>query len=246
MLVLLERVGHAVIEAVTVTIGIFTHRIRFKLLWQQLYRFGVESVPIIVMSGVFTGSILTYQSYYALVHFGSVEMMGQLVAMSIHRELGPVMCALLLAGRAASSCTAEIMLMRETDQMDALKVLGADLYQWVIYPRLLGYWLANILLSFIFNAVALLTSGILAVTKFSLDWSGYWSRMSQGIFMQPDITMWLHKAVLFGWIVSIVMIRQGMYVQPSNEGMANAVTRTVVVSSTLILFLDMIVTSISL
>lgn len=246
MIVALERLGSAVLEGLALSFGVFFHPIKWRLLCQHMYRFGVESLPIIVMSGVFTGSILTYQSYYALIQFGSVEMMGQLVALSVHRELGPVMCALLLAGRAASSCTAELMLMRETDQMDALKVLGADLYQWVVYPRLLGYWLASIFLSMIFNGAALFTSGILAVSKFSLDWAGYWSRMSQGIFFDPDISMWLYKSVLFGWIVAIIMIRQGMHVQPSNEGMANAVTRTVVISSTLILFIDMIVTSLSL
>lgn len=246
MLVMLEHIGNAILEGLCLSLGMLSRRIKLRLLWQHMYRFGVESLPVIIMSGIFTGSILTYQSYYALVQFGSVEMMGQLVAMSIHRELGPVMCALLLAGRAASSCTAELMLMRETGQMDALKVLGADLHQWVIYPRVIGYWLSSVLLSIIFNSIALFTSGLLAVSKFSLDWSGYWSRMSQGIFMQPDITMWLHKTVLFGWIVAIIMIRQGMCVEPSNEGMAHAVTRTVVISSTWILFLDMIVTSLSL
>jgi phospholipid/cholesterol/gamma-HCH transport system permease protein len=137
------------------------------------------------------------------------------------------------------------MLMRETDQMNALKVLGADINQWIIYPRILGYWLASIMLSIIFNAIALLTSAVLAVTKFSLDWSGYWAQMSQGVLFDPDITMWLYKALVFGWVVALVMIRQGMYVQPSNEGMANAVTRTVVFSSILILFVDMVVTSFS-
>ena len=240
-----ENLGHCCLEALCLTLGVFTHRIRWKLLCVQMFRFGVESIPLIVMSAIFTGSILTFQSYYALSQFGSIEIMGQLVGMSLHRELGPVMCALLMAGRAASSCTAELMLMRETDQMNALKVLGADLKQWIVYPRILGYWLANIMLSLIFNAVALLTSAILGVTKFSLEWGAYWSQMSQGVFFDPDITMWLYKSIIFGWVVAMVMIRQGMYVQPSNEGMANAVTRTVVMSSTLILFMDMIVTSFS-
>lgn len=246
MIKALERLGHAILEAFSLTLGMIFRMGRWNLVWQQLYRFGVESLPIILMSAAFTGSILTYQSYYALAQFGSVEMLGQLVAMSVHRELGPVMCALLLAGRAASSCTAELMLMRETEQMDALKVLGANINHWVIYPRLLAYWLASIMLSIVFNAVALIVSGILAVNKFSLSWDSYWSRMSHGIYYDPDMTMWLHKAILFGWIVAIVMIRQGMYVQPSNEGMASAVTRTVVISSTLILFFDMVITFFSL
>jgi len=245
MMYFFHILGLCVIEAVTLTYGLVTHRIRWQLLWQQLFRFGVESIPIIVMSAVFTGSILTFQAYFSLAQFGSVEILGQLVGMSVHRELGPVMCALLLAGRAASSCTAELMLMRETDQMNALKVLGADLRQWIIYPRILGYWLANILLSFIFNAVALLTSAVLAVTKFSLEWDTYWSQMSQGVYFSPDITMWLSKSFIFGWVVAITMIHQGMHVRPSNEGMASAVTRTVVISSTLILFMDMVVTSFS-
>lgn len=235
--------GQCVIEACTLTFGLFRKRVRMDVLLQQMFRFGVQSVPVIVMSAVFTGSILTYQSYYALAQFGSVEVVGQLVGMSVHRELGPVMCALLFAGRAASSCTAELMLMRETDQMNALKVLGADLHQWVIYPRILAYWLTSMLLSFIFNAIALLTSAVLAVTKFSLTWDAYWSQMSQGVMMHPDIAMWMYKSCIFGWIVAITMIRQGMYVQPSNEGMANAVTRTVVISSSLILFMDMIITT---
>ena len=245
MMYFFHILGQCVIEAVTLTCGLVMHRIRWQLLWQQLFRFGVESMPIIVMSAVFTGSILTFQAYYSLAQFGSVEILGQLVGMSVHRELGPVMCALLLAGRAASSCTAELILMRETDQMSALKVLGADLRQWIIYPRILGYWLANILLSCIFNAVALLTSAVLAVTKFSLEWDTYWSQMSQGVYFSPDITMWLSKSFIFGWVVAITMIHQGMHVRPSNEGMASAVTRTVVISSTLILFMDMVVTSLS-
>lgn len=245
MLTAIQKMGHAVLEACVLSFGLL-RGCRGRLIIQQMYHFGVESLPIVFLSSIFTGSILTYQSYYALVQFGSIEMMGQLVAMSIHRELGPVMCALLLSGRAASSCTAELMLMRETDQMDALKVLGADLHQWVIYPRILGYWLSSILLSIVFNGVALATSGLLAVSKFSLDWSGYWSRMAQAIFLDPDLFMWMRKVVLFGWVVSIVMVRQGMYVQPSNEGIAHAVTRTVVISSTLVLFFDMMITSLSL
>ena len=190
----LEKIGHSTLQALYLTAGII-QGMKWPLFYRQLFRFGVDSIPIIVIAGIFTGSILTYQSYYALMNFGSTEMMGQLVAMSIHRELGPVMCALLLSGRAASSCTAELILMRATDQMNALQVLGANINRWVIYPRFLAYWLASILLSCIFNAIALLTSGILAVLRFSIDWNSYWSHMSQGVAINPDLTMWLYKSI---------------------------------------------------
>lgn len=217
---------------------------RFSLLVQQLYNVGFMSLIIITVSGLFIGMVLALQGYNILIRYGSEDAVGQMVALSLLRELGPVVTALLFAGRAGSALTAEIGLMKTTEQLSSLEMIGVDPLKRIIAPRFWAGVISMPLLATIFNLV-----GILGAAMVGVDWLGiyegsFWSGMQQSVDVVADIGNGLVKSLVFGVVVTWIAVFQGYDAIPTSEGVSRATTRTVVYSSLAILGLDFILTAV--
>ena len=217
---------------------------RFSLLVQQLYSVGFMSLIIITVSGLFIGMVLALQGYNILTRYGSEDAVGQMVALSLLRELGPVVTALLFAGRAGSALTAEIGLMKTTEQLSSLEMIGVDPLKRIIAPRFWAGVISMPLLASIFNLV-----GILGAAMVGVDWLGiyegsFWSTMQQSVSFTADIGNGLVKSLVFGLVVTWIAVFQGYDAIPTSEGVSRATTRTVVYSSLAILGLDFILTAV--
>lgn len=211
---------------------------------KQLFSVGVLSLPIILMSAFFIGMVLGLQGYVTLVKFGAEQALGQLIALSLVRELGPVVSALLYAGRAGSALTAEIALMKTTEQLASLEMLGVDPLSRVIAPR---WWAGQIsmpLLGLIFNMVAIGGGYWIAVSWLHVDGGAFWSNMQSSVNFSADVVNGIIKSVVFGFVVTWIAVYQGFAAQPTAEGIGYATTRTVVYASMVILGLDFILTAI--
>lgn len=217
---------------------------RPRLLVQQLYSVGVLSMIIIVISGSFVGMVLALQGYRTLVRFGAEESLGVFVALVIIRELGPVVTALLFAGRAGSALAAEIGLMRATDQLSAMEMMAVDPVRRVIAPRFVAGVIALPLLSGIFCVMAIGVAGghAIGVELLGVDSGSYWSQIRSSVEIE-DIRQSFVKAVVFGATVSWIAVYQGYHAIPTSEGVSRATTSTVVVSSLSILALDFVLTA---
>ncbi|SHG45455.1 phospholipid/cholesterol/gamma-HCH transport system permease protein [Hydrocarboniphaga daqingensis] len=215
-----------------------------RLISRQLYMLGVLSMIIIVISGVFIGMVLALQGYRTLVRFGASESLGVFVALVIIRELGPVVTALLFAGRAGSSLAAELGLMRATDQLSAMEMMAVDPIQRVIAPRFIAGLIAMPLLSMIFAVMAIGVAGghAVGVELLGVDAGSYWSAI-RGSVEFVDIRDSLIKSLVFGFAVSWIAVYQGYTAAPNAEGVSRATTSTVVVSSLAILALDFVLTA---
>jgi len=215
-----------------------------RLISRQLYMLGVLSMIIIVISGVFIGMVLALQGYRTLVRFGASESLGVFVALVIIRELGPVVTALLFAGRAGSSLAAELGLMRATDQLSAMEMMAVDPIQRVIAPRFIAGLIAMPLLSMIFSVMAIGVAGghAVGVELLGVDAGSYWSAI-RGSVELTDIRDSLVKSFVFGFAVSWIAVYQGYTAAPNAEGVSRATTSTVVVSSLAILALDFVLTA---
>ena len=216
---------------------------KFKLFVRQLYMVGVLSLVIIIVSGFFIGFVLSLQGYYTLSKFGADEALGQLLALSIVRELGPVVSALLFAGRAGSSLASEVGLMKATEQLDSMRMMGVDPIYYVISPRFWAGWVSLPLLVVIFNAVAILGGYLVGVDWLGVDGGSFWSKMQSSVHFYDDIGNGLIKSVVFGLVVSWIALYQGYACRPTSDGIARATTRTVVYGSLAILGLDFILTA---
>ncbi len=218
--------------------------LRPRLLVQQLYSVGVLSMIIIVISGSFVGMVLGLQGYRTLVRFGAEDSLGVFVALVIVRELGPVVTALLFAGRAGSALAAEIGLMRATDQLSAMEMMAVDPMRRVIAPRFLAGVIAMPLLSGIFCVMAIGIAGghAIGVELLGVDAGSYWSQIRSSVGME-DVQQSFIKAVVFGATISWIAVYQGYHAAPTSEGVSRATTSTVVVSSLSILALDFILTA---
>jgi phospholipid/cholesterol/gamma-HCH transport system permease protein len=201
---------------------------RFGLVRDQIHFLGNYSLAIITVSGVFVGFVLGLQGYYTLQRYGSAEALGLLVALSLVRELGPVVAALLFAGRAGASITAEIGLMRAGEQLLA--------------PRLWGGIIALPMLTAVFSAVGILGGYAVGVLLIGVDSGAFWSQMQSGVDVFKDVGNGMIKSVVFGVAVTFIALLQGYVAQPTPEGVASATTRSVVVSSLSVLGLDFILT----
>lgn len=215
----------------------------FPLLLQQLYSIGVKSLLIITVSGLFIGMVLGLQGYTILVDFGSEQSVGQMVALSLVRELAPVVTALLFAGRAGSALTAEIGLMKATEQLASLEMIGVDPLRRVVAPRLWAGFISMPILSMIFAAV-----GIYGGALVSIDWLGvysgsFWSVMQSAVDFYDDVLNGVIKAIVFGFVVTWIAVYQGLESVPTSEGISQSTTRTVVYSSLMILALDFVLTA---
>lgn len=215
----------------------------FPLIVEQIYVVGVLSLVIIVISGLFIGMVLALQGYNILQRFGSVEQLGQMVALSVVRELGPVIGGLLFAGRAGSALTAEIGLMQATEQLASMEMMAVDPLWRVIAPRFWAGLISMPLLTAIFCIVAVFGGYLVGVQWLGVDAGQYWSNMQAAVDFHKDIVNGIIKGFVFGGVTTWIAVYQGYYSVPTAEGISRSTTKTVVYSSLAILFLDFILTS---
>ena len=215
---------------------------RFSLLVRELYFSGVRSLLIIVVSGMFVGMVLAIQGYEVLQRFGSSETLGVLVALSLVRELGPVVTALLFAGRAGSAVTAEIGLMQATDQIAAMDMMAVNPIARIISPRFLAAVVSMPFLACLFSAAGVFGAYLVGVKLIGIDDGSFWSQMQAGVDFRLDIINGLIKSLVFGVAVGLIAVFEGYYAPPTAEGVSSATTRTVVTSSLAVLMLDFVLT----
>jgi phospholipid/cholesterol/gamma-HCH transport system permease protein len=216
----------------------------FRETVRQLWFVGAMSLTIIMVCGLFVGMVLTLQLYHVLSLFGGTAMSGTVTAIAIYRELGPVVTALLFAGRAGTSITAEIGLMRATDQIDAMEMMAVDPIAYVAAPRFLAGVVAMPLLCCVFCAMGIFGGHVVGVSWLGIDNGTFWSSMTASVDVWQDVVdgiVW--KSLVFGIVVSLIAVYQGYTTPPTSEGVAYATTRTVVASSIAILALDFVLTA---
>jgi phospholipid/cholesterol/gamma-HCH transport system permease protein len=216
---------------------------RPRLVTDQIHFIGNYSLVIIAVSGLFVGFVLGLQGYYTLNKYGSEQALGLLVALSLTRELGPVVTALLFAGRAGTSLTAEIGLMKAGEQLAAMEMMAINPLQRVIAPRFWAGVIAMPILATIFSAVGIFGGYVVGVQLIGVDEGAFWSQMQAGVDVFKDIVNGVIKSVVFGFAVTFVALFQGYEAQPTPEGVARATTRTVVIASLSVLWLDFLLTA---
>lgn len=218
-------------------------RTGLPLLIRQLHSVGVLSLVIIIVSGLFIGMVLSLQGYSILADYGSEQAVGQMVALSLVRELSPVVTALLFAGRAGSALTAEIGLMKATEQLASMEMIGVDPLRRIVAPRFWAGFISLPLLSMIFSVV-----GIWGGMLVGVDWLGvyegsFWANMQASVEFGNDVLNGIIKAIAFGFVVSWIALFQGYDCIPTSEGISKATTKTVVYSSLAVLGLDFLLTA---
>ena len=209
----------------------------------QVHAIGNLSLVIIMASGLAVGFVLALQSYYALVTYGAAESLGLLVNLSLVRELGPVVTALLFAGRAGTSLTAEIGLMKAGEQLAAMEMMAVDPMTRVLIPRFLGGIISMPILAVLFSSVGILGAYVVAVKLIGVDQGNFWSVMQNGVDVWRDVGNGIVKSMVFGVICTFVAVYQGYEAQATPEGVALATTRTVVISSLGVLGSDFVMTA---
>ena len=237
------RLGRASLFLLEVIASCASLFVRPRLLIKQMYSVGVQTLVIIVVAGLFVGMVMSLQSYYALVDFGAEDSVGVMVALSLLRELGPVVTALLFAGRAGSALTAEIGLMKATEQLSGMEMMAVNPVQRVVAPRFLAGVISMPLLATIFSAVGILGGYIVAVELLGLDSGAYWSQAQNKVDLYMDIYNGVIKSAVFGVVATWIAVFEGYDCIPTSEGLGQATTRTVVYSSLAILFLDFVLTA---
>jgi phospholipid/cholesterol/gamma-HCH transport system permease protein len=216
---------------------------RFALVSVEMLSSGVRSILIIVVSGTFVGMVLAVQGYEVLQRFGASESLGVLVALSLVRELGPVVTALLFAGRAGSAIAAEIGLMRATDQIPAMEMMAVDPVARVVGPRFFGAVFSMPLLAAMFSVMGVVGAWLIGVRLIGIDDGSFWSQMQAAVDVRHDVMNGLFKSLVFGVAVGFIAVFEGFHAVPTARGVSAATTRTVVVSSLAVLFLDFIMTA---
>ncbi len=216
---------------------------RFRLLLQQLFSVGVLSLLIIVVAGLFVGMVLGLQGYNTLIDFGSEESLGVMVALSLVQELGPVLTAILFAARAGTSLTAEIGLMKATEQLSGMEMMAVDPLQRVIAPRLWAGFISVPLLAAIFSAVGVFGGYFVGVGLLGVDEGAFWSQIQNRVDFYDDVLNGIIKSVVFGFVASWIALYEGYDAVPTSEGIGRATTRTVVHTSLVVLGLDVIMTA---
>jgi phospholipid/cholesterol/gamma-HCH transport system permease protein len=215
----------------------------WQRLVQQLYVVGVQSLIIIIVSAAFIGMVLGLQGYTLLVDYGSEQAVGQMVALTLVRELAPVVAALLFAGRAGSALTAELGLMKATEQLASLEMFGVDPLHRIVAPRFIAGVIALPILVVIFNLVGIFGGHLVAVDWLGVHSGAYWGNMQAAVSFADDIVNGLIKALVFAVLVTWTALYQGYMCEPTSQGISAATTRTVVYSSLLILGFDFILTA---
>lgn len=238
-----ERLGRGHMFLLNVLRGIPAVLVRFSLIIQQVFAIGVLSLVIIVVSGLFVGMVLGLQGYNTLVDFGAEESLGVVVALSLVRELGPVVSALLFAGRAGSALTAEIGLMKATEQLSGMEMMAVDPLSRVVAPRFLAGIISMPLLAAIFSAVGVMGGFFVGVGLLGVDDGAFWSQMQAKVDLHEDIYNGVIKSFVFGIVVTWIAVFEGYDTVPTSEGVSRATTRTVVNSSLAVLGLDFVLTA---
>ncbi|MBN8887189.1 MAG: lipid asymmetry maintenance ABC transporter permease subunit MlaE [Rudaea sp.] len=215
----------------------------FRETVRQIWFVGAMSLTIIMTCGLFVGMVLGLQLYYVLSIFGGTAALGTVVSLSLYRELGPVVTALLFAGRAGTSITAEIGLMRATDQISAMEMMAVDPLAYVVAPRFIAGLIAMPLLACVFNALGIFGAHLVGVSWLGLDNGTFWSNMTSSVDVWKDVVNGVWKSVAFGAICTLIATFQGYTTAPTSEGVAYATTRTVVFSSIATLALDFVMTA---
>ncbi len=237
------KLGRSSVFLIQTLTGILSVIPRPALLFKQLYSIGVLSFLIITISGLFVGMVLGLQGFNILSDFGAEEALGVMVAASLVRELGPVVSALLFAGRAGSALTAEIGLMKATEQLSGLEMMAIDPIKRIIAPRFLAGVIAMPLLAALFSSIGVLGGHMVGVSMLGVDDGAYWSQMQANLDFQDDIINGIIKSIVFGFVVSWIALFEGYDAMPTSEGVSRATTRTVVNSAFAILGLDFILTA---
>jgi phospholipid/cholesterol/gamma-HCH transport system permease protein len=239
----LERLGRAHLLLVSIVQGLPSLLVRPSLLIAQIYNVGVLSVLIVTVSGLFVGMVLALQGYYVLSQFGAEESLGVMVAASLVRELGPVVSALLVAGRAGSALTAEIGLMKATEQLSGLEMMAVDPVKRILTPRFFGGLVAMPMLAAMFSAVGVLGGYFVGVGLLGVDDGAFWSQMQAKIDLHQDVYNGVIKSAVFGLAVTWIALFQGYDAVPTSEGVSRATTRTVVHGALAVLGLDFVLTA---
>jgi phospholipid/cholesterol/gamma-HCH transport system permease protein len=239
----LRQLGSAGILLSGVLFRIPNFKKGFPLTLQQIYAEGVQSLVIIMVSGLFIGMVVALQGYHTLVKFGAAAQLGPLVALSVTRELGPVVTALLFAGRAGSAVTAEIGLMKATEQLSSMEMMAVNPVHRVVSPRFWGGFISMPILTMVFNAVAIYGAYLVGVKWLGLDTGAFWSNMQSSVDFHLDILNGIIKSIVFGLVITWIAVYQGYDAEPTSAGIAGATTRTVVYSSLAVLGLDFVLTA---
>ena len=237
------RLGFASRFLLAVVLHSGTSLRRLDLTIREIYFAGVLSLIIILVSGLFVGMVLGLQGYDTLARYGSTEALGVLVSLSLVRELGPVVTALLFAGRAGTSLTAEIGLMKAGEQISVMEMMAVDPVQRILAPRFWAGVITMPLLAAVFSAMGIIGGWIVGVLMIGVDGGSFWSQIQEGVDVWQDLGNGVIKSIVFGFTVTFVALLQGFEAQPTPEGVASATTRTVVVSSLSVLGLDFILTA---
>ncbi len=235
--------GQCLLFLVRMISGIRFSASQVRSVLQQTYLIGARSLVIIMICGFFVGMVLSLQAINALEQFGASDQVSLLVVKSLFRELGPVLTALLFAGRAGTSVTAEIGLMKATNQIEAMELMAIDPIQVIALPRFVAGLISLPLLTAMFNALAILGSVVFSIGVMDLDPGIYWSKLQEGVYFYKDFVGGIWKSLVFGGLVSLIAVFFGYTAKPTGAGVGTATTNTVVVSSVLILVFDFIMTS---
>jgi len=242
MIAALRRVGAVTLFLFQVLGACIPALRRPGLIVRQVYNSGARSLIIIMLCGLFVGMVLGLQGYDLLSRFGSESALGVAAALGLLKELGPVVTALLFAGRAGTSLASEIGLMRATDQLTAMQVMAVDPMRHVVAPRFLGGVIAMPLLAAIFSVIGLFGAQLVGVTVMGVDSGTFWSQM-QGSVGIDDVNEGLVKSLAFGVVCTLLAVFQGYNAEPTAEGVGLATTRTVITSSVLVLIVDYMLTA---
>lgn len=213
---------------------------------RQVYFVGARSLVIIITCGFFVGLVLTLQTYDTLSRFGASNAVGAVLSLSLFRELGPVLTAILFAGRAGTSITAEIGLMKATEQLDALELMAIDPMERIVQPRLLAGIIAVPVLTLIFNLTAILGGVVFAIFLMGIDSGTFWGNMQTNVMLGRDFLGGLFKASVFGFLVTWVAVYFGWSARPTGEGVSLATTQTVIASAILVLLIDFVLSALLL
>ena len=216
---------------------------RFSLIRDQIHFLGNYSLAIIAVSGLFVGFVFGLQGYYTLQRYGSSEALGMLVTLTLVRELGPVVTALLFAGRAGTSLTAEIGLMKAGEQISVMEMMAVDPVRRILAPRFWAGVIVMPLLASVFSATGIIGGWVVGVLMIGVDGGAFWSQIQGGVYLWNDVGNGLLKSIFFGFTVTFVALLQGYQSLPTPEGVSKATTRTVVVASLAVLGLDFILTA---
>lgn len=239
----LERIGRAQLLLFDILLGSGDLLRRPRLLWAQIFNVGVLSLLIVAISGLFVGMVLGLQGNYALAQFGAEQSLGIMVATSLVRELGPTITALLVAGRAGSALTAEIGLMKATEQLSALDMMAVDPVRRILTPRFFGGLLAMPLLAAIFSALGVIGGYFVGVGLLGIDSGAFWSQMQAKVDFGEDVANGVVKSLVFGVVVTWIALFEGYDSVPTAEGVSRATTRSVVHAALAVLGIDFVLTA---